>query len=209
MNYNFESNSNNSKKNDADNKERLSPVIEEDGASIKKKSFVQKMLSFFMDEDIENVGEYLKKEVIKPQVKRFLYDFITGSASTLIYHNNRPSGIGGYDSSIMSYNDYTRAYGSTSNQYRNDISDDRSYDHSTDINFHQNQDKAFKALRELEGRLAHYHVVSVLDLYDVSNLGKYTIPSDDRYGWKDLRNARVSNIRGEWILKMPPAFPLD
>lgn len=207
MDYNFESNSNNSKKN-TENKERMTPVVDEGVASVKKKNFAQKFLKFVMDDDVEDVGDYLKNQVLRPYVKKFLYDLITGSAGSLIYRNKPSAGYS--DSYMMTYNDYTRAYGnSTAQPYYSDSPDSKALDHSTDINFHNRDDLAYKALHELEGRLAHYRMVSVLDLYDVSNLGKYTNPNDDCYGWTDLRNAKVVNIRGDWYLKMPPAFPLD
>ena len=61
----------------------------------------------------------------------------------------------------------------------------------------------------MEDLLDQYKLVSVADLYDLVGIsGDYT---DNKYGWTNLRNARVERLRYEdgYILKLPKALPLD
>ena len=62
-------------------------------------------------------------------------------------------------------------------------------------------------LDRMDELISVYKVASVADLYDLAGVSsKYT---DNKYGWTDIRGAEVIFSRGEYVIKMPRACPLD
>ena len=55
--------------------------------------------------------------------------------------------------------------------------------------------------------MENYHVVSVADLFELSN--QSTVFTDNRFGWTDIGAMRVIQSGGGYILKMPPPRPID
>ena len=50
-------------------------------------------------------------------------------------------------------------------------------------------------------------IVTVADLYDLVGItDKYT---DHKYGWTNLRNAKVERVRDGYMLKLPKVLPID
>ena len=62
-------------------------------------------------------------------------------------------------------------------------------------------------LMSMDELISQYEVVRVADLYDLAGItGDYT---DYRYGWTDIRSARIERVRDGYIIRMPKALPLD
>ena len=58
----------------------------------------------------------------------------------------------------------------------------------------------------MEELLERFDVVSVADLFDMAGIScNYT---DNKYGWTDLRNARVERVRDGYIINLPRATSL-
>ena len=52
-----------------------------------------------------------------------------------------------------------------------------------------------------------YQMVSVADLYDLVGVtGDYT---DNKYGWTNLRNAKVVRVRDGYMIDLPKALPIQ
>ena len=70
-----------------------------------------------------------------------------------------------------------------------------------------NRGDAEDVLLEMESILDEYHMVRVSDLYELVGItGKWT---DNKYGWTDLRTARVDHVRDGYLIRLPRAKPLD
>lgn len=55
--------------------------------------------------------------------------------------------------------------------------------------------------------LDQFGSVSVGEMYTLLNItGSYT---DDKYGWEDLRGARVEAVRGGFLINLPRPIPFD
>ena len=71
----------------------------------------------------------------------------------------------------------------------------------------ESRGEAEAVLIQMDDLIERYGFVSVLDLYDMCEL---TAPyTSDKYGWTDLRTARVVPVRKGYVLKLPRALPLD
>ena len=62
-------------------------------------------------------------------------------------------------------------------------------------------------LDQMDAMLEKYKRVSVLDLYDMIDV---TAPfTSEKYGWTNLRDAKIIPTKGAYKLKLPKATPLD
>ena len=59
----------------------------------------------------------------------------------------------------------------------------------------------------MDEMLDRFKVVTVLDMYDAA--GKTAPYTADKYGWSDLREAKVVPVRGGYVVKLPRAYPID
>ena len=163
--------------------------------------------------NVPNVKEYNIDEVLIPCAKKAISE-IVGSSTDMISdaidvalfgEKRRRSSRNRYGSKISYYKYYEdrdrRSY------ERERPARVRGYDFDDIIL--ETKDEAYEVLDRMEDLLDQYKLVSVADLYDLVGIsGDYT---DNKYGWTNLRNARVERLRYEdgYILKLPKALPLD
>ena len=117
-------------------------------------------------------------------------------------------------------------YGSTSRQKRSGVSDRVSYRsyydrdnrrdesrsrprYSFDRNFIlDSRGEAEEVLTHMDELIDMYGMVTVADLCDL--VGESSAYTDNRYGWTNIRNAKVVRERGGgYILELPRAIPID
>lgn len=58
-------------------------------------------------------------------------------------------------------------------------------------------------LDQMEAVINAYGVVSVADLYDLAGLTNCSRYNDTKYGWIDIRNAKIVRVRDGYILDLP------
>lgn len=166
-------------------------------AKIKKKNAISKLTDIFIPEDVDDIKSYIISDFVIPAVKNTLHDildvFLGGSSSA----NNRRS-----RSSTMTYRSYEKDY--DRREYQTSKSK-RGYDYGEIILGSRAEAEA--VLTNMDEIIAVYGTVSVSDLYEMVGIdGEWT---DARYGWKDIRNAKVTRVNGEYVLKLPRALPLN
>lgn len=168
-------------------------------AKVKKKSSLSKVADTFINEDVENVKSYILMDVLVPAAKKAISDIVVNGIDMILYGEVRDKKSIG--SSYVSYNKYSsrdrddRFYNRTRSGYSHDdiILDTRR--------------EAEEILRNMDGLIETYGVVSVADLYDLAGVScSYT---DNKYGWSNIRNAEIIHVRDGYIIKMPKAMPID
>lgn len=194
----YKSNSNKSKEDEKNIEKVITGSVK-----TKKKNEVKKFADVFISEDVENVKSYILMDVLIPAVKKALSDVITNGVDMILYgetgRNRRDSG------SKPSYRSYYESNNSRSNttSYRPTTRSAYSFE---DIIL-ENRADAEEVLDGMGDILDKYGVVSVADMYDLVGMaGNYT---DNKYGWTDLRTARVERERdGSYSIRLPRALPL-
>lgn len=194
----YKSNSNKSKEDEKNIEKVITGSVK-----TKKKNEVKKFADVFISEDVENVKSYILMDVLIPAVKKALSDVITNGVDMILYgetgRNRRDSG------SKPSYRSYYESNNSRSNttSYRPTTRSAYSFE---DIVL-ENRADAEEVLDGMGDILDKYGVVSVADMYDLVGMaGNYT---DNKYGWTDLRTARVERERdGSYSIRLPRALPL-
>ena len=176
-------------------KKEISPVV---SGKVKKKgkSFGERVVDSFINEEVDDVKGYLISDVLIPTVKKTILDVIR------MFFYGRASNPDG--SIITPYNTMSRGrtYLMGSSTMPNRISK-KTFD---DIWF-ENRGDAEIVEDNLNAIMTEYKVVSVADLFELSNQSSDF--TDNRFGWTDISNMRIIQSGGGYVLKMPPPRPID
>lgn len=171
------------------------------GAKTRKKSEVRKFANIFVPEDVENVKSYILMDVIVPGVKGAIADAMsillfgeTGRIGGRRDKGSRVSYQRYYDDRRDDRRDYARPRAATGFEYDDIVFDSRG--------------DADMVLDHLEEAIANYGLASVADLYDLSGVTcrSYTA---NKYGWTDIRTAKVIRTRDGYILQLPRTIPIN
>lgn len=168
-----------------------------------KKNNTRKITDVFITEDAANVKNYVLFDVIVPSIKKALYDLVVGALDMTLFGGRGGGSNKRSTADKVSYKDY------------NGISrrDDRPHDstrtmsgYSYDTITLESRGEAESVLARMDEIIEEYDEVRVADLYDLVGItGDYT---DNKYGWKNIRSARVVRTRDGYKIEMPRALPL-
>ena len=167
-----------------------------------QKNNKRKLADLFISQDAGNVKNYIFLDVIIPAVKKAIFDLVVGALDMSLYGGRGGSGKRS-TADRVSYTDYnsvrrrdTRSYESarTTSGY--------SYD---DIVL-ETRGEAEAVLSRMDEIMEEYEIVRVADLYDLVGItGEHT---DNKYGWTNIRNAKIVRVRDGWKIEMPRALPI-
>ena len=155
------------------------------------------------DKKLEKVvsGEAILIDVIVPGIKNAIADAVSimlfGEAGRLGGRNNKGSRASYqryYDDRRDDRRDYGRPRAVSGFDY-----DDIVFDTRGDADL---------VLDQMESAINQYSLVSVADLYDLAGITcrSYTA---NKYGWTDLRGAKVVRVRDGYILELPRTVQIN
>jgi hypothetical protein len=182
---------------------RKVPKVVSGSVKQKKKNEMQKFADVFISEDAANVKSYILLDVLVPAVKKAISDIVTNGIDMILYGETGKSKKSSSASKISYRNYYDRQ--DDNRDYRGGRAiGNLDYDN---LSFESRGD-AEAVLNAMEDIISQYGVVSVGDLYDLAGFAttNYTV---NKYGWTDIRSARVVRYRDEYFLKLPRALPLN
>ena len=193
--------------NDKEVKEILEPEDQKINVvakgKIQKKTFGEKFKEIFIGEDIQNVGEYILKEVVVPTIKNTVVDIIQNGISLLIFGESSSKNSNRRNGQYVSYGSYS------SNSSRDRRRDDRrdAPNDKGNIIFNSRGD-AQAVLDHLLDILDTYRAVTVANYYEAAD-----VPSnyqDRKWGWTDLRYVDIRMARGGgWYIDLPRVEYID
>lgn len=195
---------------DISTKKKVSKVVQGE-AKKQKRSFGKILFNTFIDENVEDVKGYLIYDVLVPAIKENIADLINSAVSMLFFGEtyrrvSRRNGNGNSNGgSKINYNGYFNN-GQRPERIANSTRF-RSSHNFEDVQF-DSKGEAELVLDNMLEILSSYKVVTVMDFYDLS--GVSTEFTDNKYGWTDLRGARVigSPSRG-YVIDLPRCIALD
>ena len=168
----------------------------------KKKSELSKVADIFISEDVKNVKSYILMDVLVPSIKKAISDIVTNGIDMILYGGNgRRSQC--TNASKVSYRSF---YDNSTNYQPSDNTRTRS-GYSLDDIVLESRGEAEDVLTRMDELLETYGVVSVADLYDL--VGKQCNYTDNKYGWKNIRNAEPIRVRDGYLLKLPKPGPIN
>lgn len=187
---------NNSKKSKSEETKTIEKVIS-GTAKTKKKNDVQKFADVFISEDVNNVKSYIFMDVLVPAIKKAISDIVVNGIDMILY------GEAGHTKKSNGTKPSYRSYYESNNNNRTT----RRTAYSFDDIVMDNRADAEEVLDSMLATIDKYGIVSVADMYDLVGItGNYT---DNKYGWTDLRSARIERERdGGYTINLPRALPL-
>ena len=208
--HNFPSNSKSAApkpKGDPEKKDLKSVVTGE--VVQRKKPLGKRIAETFTGEDAHSVGNHILMDVLIPAAKNAISDAVTQGIERMLFGEVRRGRS--TVSRPQAYTSYSRV-SSPGRAFQADeatrsVSRRARMNHDFKEIIIADRGEAEMVLDSLGNVLDAYDVVTVNDLYSLVGItGSYT---DEKYGWNDLRGARVERIRDGYILNLPPTIPLD
>lgn len=172
--------------------------------TVTKRKGARKLADTFLQDDIENVKSYVVSDVIIPTIKELIFNTISNTISMLMFGDARGASSFNNRSRPQTRVSYSRYYdqGRRTEPERETRRSGFDYD---DITF-DNRGDAERVLAAMDEAVDRYGVLSIFDMYDLAGVdAPYTYQN---YGWTNIRNARVIQSRGYYIIDMPRALPI-
>jgi hypothetical protein len=167
--------------------------------------------TFLGGESLQTVLENVVVDVVVPQVKDLMFDFVSTTVQRKLFGTSRNIRSGSSSSPVTKIN-----YGAFSNSNNRSSSPagragesdapktQRSSNAYENLVF-ENRGDAESVIDALAAAIDQYNVVTLSDLYEViGHTGKYT---DEKYGWDTMVGAHVARVRDGFLLELPrPKF---
>lgn len=171
-------------------------------ATIRKKPLGKRIAELFGAESGQNIFDYLIGDILIPAAKNTLSDFVSEGVDMALGIDTRRRRRDPRDR--YGRVDYGVAYrGDRRDDRRRDDRDRRDRTPSTyeDIIFETRAD-ANRAIGSMCDIIESYGQASIGDLFDAAGIsgGDYT---DRRWGWYNISTARITPVRGGYMLDLP------
>lgn len=179
---------------------KLEPVVSCQTVTQKKSGF-SKFAGSIVQESFSSLGNYLVEDWLIPAFKKTIDDLFSNGIHYLLYGKSAEPKSGSLASKISYSGFYQKSYNSPDR----DASVGSVLDYDNII--FSNRGDAEAVLSAMDDIIDSYGVVSVGDLYELSNVAipSYTV---NKYGWTNIRSAEVIRCRDGYMLKMPRATVL-
>lgn len=174
----------------------------------KKKNNFQKLGDKFISEDAGNVVSYIFGDVLVPAIKKAISDIVTDGIDIILYGESRNRTRRSPSGTVSYRNYYDRDYRTP----RRDMNERQAIMagsglYSYDDIILESRGEAENVLNRMDEIMDVYGLVRVADLFDL--VGISGNPTDNSYGWTNIRNAEVVRVRDGYKIKMPRAMPID
>ena len=209
-----------------ENNHQLKPLTE---GKVIEKTGLQKALSVFLAEDMDDIKDSIYDEYIKPRAKSFVKDSIVKFKEFLLdnlygigemmlfgkrksggHYNGNSYNSGYYNGTKVNYQSYTSYYNGDDSSYKRvetPVVDPRSIKMIGIPSY----GKAEEVKGELISLVKRYTKASVADYYQLA--GAPCVKQDFNYGWKMLDPGSIEvayNAKiGMYVLSLPKPVPLD
>ena len=187
------------------------------GVSLKRKTPGQRFTETFLNNgDVKTVGQTILLDVIVPALKEMIFSAGRDALSMFLWGDTRASSKSG----LRNYGGIVRDYSSIST---NSISRSRDRDR-VDIYRPEDSPRYNNLVFEIRGDAENilfnmrdyintYDDIQIVKLYElVREQTGIQIPmtsQDAKFGWSDLTNATVRQVRGGYLLELPNPIVLE
>ena len=197
-------------------KPKLSGSIQ-GGVTLKRKTPGQRFTETFLNNgDVKTVGQTILMDVIVPALKEMIFSAGRDALSMFLWGDTRASGKSGLRSGGGIVRDYTSYSNSSISRVRDnsrvDIYRPEASPRYNNLVF-QIRGDAEDILYSMRDYIGHYTNLQIVKLYEfVKEQTGIDIPmtaQDAKYGWTDLTNAYVRQVRGGYLLDLPNPIELE
>lgn len=217
MTMDYQGNSKKSKEPQGEKpKKEIEKVVLTGEVVVKKKGIGAKFREVFIEADFRSVVQYIMYDVLIPAAKNTITDIATKGVERMMYGESairrRNYGSGSrftYNTPIdRGYAD--RGYRDAPGPPRGrtpTVRDPRPQRHSQDTYILTTREDAALVLERMNDVLDQIEIVTIEDLNDL--IGLQSTYMDNRWGWINLRDAQIRQVREGWVLDLPAAEPIQ
>ena len=171
----------------------------------RKKSLGRKFAEAFIEEDMENIQDYILYEVAAPSIKKAIFDAIVGALQMILGVNSSGRSSSSGTGNRTNYKSFYASEKSSSSTVSPRTSRGSRYEIREIVL--ETRGEAEAVLEMLNEALDQYQSVSVADLY--SAVGITADWTDNKVGWTDLRMARIRKTIDGYVLDMPRPVSIE
>lgn len=183
---------------DAQNKEKVKPVIRQDQIVSTKKPLSKKFAETFMTEDAKDVKTWLIMDVLIPGLKSTILDVIS-----MMFFGETDSRSRGSSRDRGGRTNYRAKYRSSSDRDDRRRRDDR-YDSDDRVDFRnivlRNRADGEDLVNEMKKRIEDTGSVSISELLDMIDAAASSRYTDCNWGWDDPRDVGLRRISSGWLI---------
>ena len=177
----------------------------------KKKSLGRRFIDIFISEDVGDVKSYLLYDVLVPAIKENIADAINGAIGMIFFGevSRRMAGRNASNqrgNSKVNYGGYFNGGNDRRERMPRSYREETYKKSSTDDIIIASRADAEQVLDEMYELLDTYKQVTVADFYDMLDISSEF--TDHKYGWTDLRGARVVRARDGYRIELPREIAL-
>lgn len=186
-------------------KTKTKPVVK---GKVKEKSTMDTFKNS-LREDAENVKSYVMEDVLIPALKKAISDIVRNGIDMVLYGESRPRRDNDRERPYRrySYSSISRRDRDRDDYDRRERRRERYRASGIEDILLDTKPEADELLMAMEDIIDEYGTLSILDVYDLA--GVSTSFTDAKYGWTDIRQARIMHCSDGYYIKMPKALPLD
>ena len=157
----------------------------------------------------QTMKSFVFDEIVTPLIQRAIVEGVTGAINYLVkgdaYADRKNNNSFG-----KSYTNYNGISSGKSNANGNQYvySGKNSGMEIENVWFESRVD-AQRVLDEMQSVIAGYDILTVNGFYDIIGRTNIIDPSNEKFGWSDLRNAYITASRGGWVIHLPHPMPID
>lgn len=157
----------------------------------------------------QTMKSFIFDEIVTPLIQRAVVEGVTGAINYLVkgdaYADRKNNNSLG--KSYINYNGISSGK-SNGNSGQYVYSGKNSGMEIENVWFESRVD-AQRVLDEMQNVIAGYDILTVNGFYDIIGRTNIIDPSNEKFGWSDLRNAYITASRGGWVIHLPHPMPID
>ena len=157
----------------------------------------------------QTMKSFIFDEIVTPLIQRAVVEGVTGAINYLVkgdaYADRKATSS--FGKSYINYNGISSGKPTGSNgQY---VYSGKNSGMDIENVWFESRVDAQRVLDEMMGVIAQYDILTVNGFYDLIGRTSLIDPSNEKFGWSDLRNAYITGARGGWIIHLPRPMPID
>ena len=169
----------------------------------RKKSFLRKAADIIINQNVDNIKDYVIFDVIIPSIRNTVNDTLISIVEMLFGSRRKSNGT-----PTTSYSAYYKNGQSTTKPANQDNRGSLGLSkRDFDEVIVENRWEAEDIIDQMVSCIAEYGSVSIADFYEL--VGIQSNFTDNKYGWTNLSSAMVERVGGGYLIKLPPTVKLD
>ena len=156
----------------------------------------------------QTMKEFIFDEIVTPLIQRAVVEGVTGAINFLVkgdaYADRKDAPRFG-----KTYINYNGISSGKPNNNSNYVYSGKNSGMDIENVWFESRVDGQRVLDEMNAAISQYDILTVNGFYDIIGRTSVIDPSNERFGWSDLRNAYITASRGGWVLHLPRPMPID